>query len=156
MFDMQVKDDGLTDVLRRVAARMAAPRDLMRMIAGTLEAETEKNFEAQGRPRWLGLSPVTIALRTKAGTWPGKILQVSSAGLAASISTDYGDDFSAVGSNKPYAAIQHIGGKAGRGLKVTIPGRPYFPADANGNLQPEARLAILHDTRTYFAGLVKP
>lgn len=156
MFELQVKDESLSSVLGRVAGRMAAPRDLMRMIAGTLETETEKNFEAQGRPRWLGLSPMTIALRTKAGTWPGKILQISAGGLAASVTTDYGNDYAAVGSNKPYAAIQHLGGKAGRGRKVTIPARPYFPADASGNLQPEARLAIIHDVRVYFASLVKP
>ena len=156
MFDMQVKDDGVTAILGRIARGMHDARPLMRMIAGTLETETEKNFANEGRPRWLGLAPATIKRRKKAGTWPGKMLQVSAGGLAASISTDYGSDFSRVSSNKPYALIQHKGGKAGRGLKVTIPARNYFPADGEGNLSRDARIAILHDVRVYLASLVNP
>jgi phage gpG-like protein len=29
-------------------------------------------------------------------------------------------------ANKPYAAIQHFGGMAGKGRKVKIPARPYM------------------------------
>ena len=156
MFEMQVKDDGLTAGLTRLIGGLKMPRPLMRAIAGTLETETERNFASQGRPQWLGLAPATIKQRKKAGTWPGKILQVSAAGLAASVSTDYGNDFARIGSNKPYAAIQHLGGDAGRGRKVKIPARHWLPADGNGNLQPAASASIQQDMRDYLANLAKP
>ncbi|MDK4671286.1 phage virion morphogenesis protein, partial [Kingella kingae] len=55
--------------------------------------------------------------------------------LAASLTTQSGNDFARIGSNKPYAAIHHIGGQAGRGRKVHIPARPYLPIDGSGALQ---------------------
>ncbi|MBN0437970.1 phage virion morphogenesis protein, partial [Pseudomonas aeruginosa] len=42
-----------------------------------------------------------------------------------------------------YAAIQQLGGQAGRGRKVTIPARPYLPVLRNGQLKPSARDAVL-------------
>lgn len=156
MLEYQVKDEGVTSTLTRIASGMRNPRPLMRMLAGTLETETEKNFAAEGRPHWLGLAPATIKRRTKKGTWPGKILQVSAGGLAASTVSDYGNDFARIGSNKPYAGIQHHGGKAGRGRKVTIPARNWLPADSNGNLQQQAAASIRQDMQTYLASLVKP
>ncbi|MDK4653337.1 phage virion morphogenesis protein, partial [Kingella kingae] len=64
----------------------------------------------------------------------GKKLQLSGQ-LAASLTTQSGNDFARIGSNKPYAAIHHIGGQAGRGRKVHIPARPYLPIDGSGALQ---------------------
>ncbi|EIC13727.1 phage-like protein, partial [Kingella kingae PYKK081] len=64
----------------------------------------------------------------------GKTLQLSGQ-LAASLTTQSGNDFARIGSNKPYAAIHHIGGQAGRGRKVHIPARPYLPIDGSGVLQ---------------------
>lgn len=155
-FKVNIRDEGIAATLTRVAHGCRAPRPLMRAIAGLFESETEANFAAQGRPRWLGLAPATIRARQRKGTWPGKILQVSSGGLAASIATDYGDDFVLVGSNKPYAAIQHAGGQAGRGKKVTIPARPYLPADKDGNLQPTTADGIERLANDYLASLVGP
>ncbi|WP_373740330.1 phage virion morphogenesis protein [Neisseria sp.] len=45
--------------------------------------------------------------------------------LAASISTKAGNDFVRIGSNKPYAAIHHLGGNADHGRKVSLPARTY-------------------------------
>ncbi|NHR06519.1 virion morphogenesis protein [Chromobacterium haemolyticum] len=44
-----------------------------------------------------------------------------------------------------YAAIQHLGGWAGRGLSVYLPARPYLPVDEDGQLAPraEAELALI-------------
>lgn len=42
-----------------------------------------------------------------------------------------------IGSPMQYAAIHQFGGRAGRGHRVQIPARPYFPIDASG--QPYGR-----------------
>ena len=106
MFEMQVKDDGVTAALNRIAGGLRNPRPLMRAIAGALETETEKNFANQGRPRWLGLSPRT--LKRRGGGRP-MILQ-DTGRLASSISTDYGRDYARIGTNVVYAAIHQFGG----------------------------------------------
>lgn len=51
--------------------------------------------------------------------------------------------FARIDSNKKYAAIHHLGGKAGRGRKVTIPVRPYLPINGAGQLQPSGERRIL-------------
>lgn len=43
-----------------------------------------------------------------------------------------------VGSDRPYAAIHQFGGKTGRGHKVTIPARPFFPFNKSGAMAPWA------------------
>ena len=106
MFEMQVKDDGVTAMLSRVAGGLRNPRPLMRAIAGALETETEKNFANQGRPRWLGLSPRT--LKRRGGGRP--IILQDTGRLASSISTDYGRDYARIGTNVVYAAIHQFGG----------------------------------------------
>ena len=63
--------------------------------------------------------------KKKTGHYPGQILQVSGQ-LALSITTQYDDTSAVIGSNKVYAAIQHLGGQAGRNKKVNIPARPYL------------------------------
>lgn len=131
MLDYGVKDNGVTALFQRVARGLHNTTPLMRAIAGIFEAETEANFNAEGRPAWLGLAPSTIRQRTKAGTWPGKMLQVSAGGLAASIATNYGRDEARVGSNKVYAAIQHFGGKINRAAYST---KVRHRTDAKGEL----------------------
>ncbi|TBN36300.1 phage virion morphogenesis protein [Pseudomonas sp. BGI-2] len=80
------------------------------------------------------------------GNWPGQILQVSAAGLAASITTYATDSSALVGSNKPYAAMMQFGGEQADFpyLWGDVPSRPYLPVDLDGSLQPEAEEAITH------------
>ncbi|URM30931.1 phage virion morphogenesis protein [Pseudomonas frederiksbergensis] len=80
----------------------------------------------------------------KSGNWPGQILQVSSARLAASIARTATDSPRLVGSNNPYAAMMHFGGK-NRSFHTLgdIPSWPCLPMDAEGIIQPEAEEAIL-------------
>lgn len=120
----------------------------LNVMATELLSQTEANFADEGRPEWQSLAPATIALREKAGTWPGKRLQISSGGLAADITTEVDANSVRVGSAKVYAAIQQLGGQAGRGRKVNIPARPFLPftgdpESGSGQLQPEAEEAIL-------------
>lgn len=55
----------------------------------------------------------------------GKTL-VDTARLRNSIDYAAAPDALAVGSNVVYARVHQLGGKAGRGRKVTIPARPYL------------------------------
>lgn len=54
-----------------------------------------------------------------------------------------------IGSPMAYAAINHYGGKAGRGKKVTIPSRKFMPIDDAGNLAPKARDIALAELSDY-------
>lgn len=108
---------------------------MFRAIAGALEAETERNFAAQGRPSWVPLSKATIAERLKRnrGSTVLKILQDRGI-LAASITSDFGADFAVVGAGgaaSAYAGAQQFG------ASITRP--PYstkvrLRTDAKGNL----------------------
>ena len=84
-----------------------------------------------GREPWTPLSPVTIAKRSKAGTWPGRILSARGR-LSDSINFNADAASFTVGTDGAvdvYAGIHQFGGQAGRGGKVTIPARPYLGFD---------------------------
>jgi phage virion morphogenesis protein len=141
--EILVDDAGLQAALARLSATLGDMTPIMQAVANELLSQTEINFAQQGRPAWSPLAQITIKERTRQGSWPGRILQISPAGLAPSIQTAAGPDFARIGSNKPYAAIHQFGGQAGRNHKVRIPARPYLPVNTDGQLQPEAREAIL-------------
>jgi len=132
--NIQLDDRVAQAELRRLERAGADLAPVMRAIALELVAETEDNFAEEGRPRWAPLS------NPPARRADGKILQ-DSGQLASSITSDHGADFAMVGSNKVYAAIQQLGGEAGRG--AVLPARPYLPVTAEGELQPEAEEAVL-------------
>lgn len=146
MFEIKIDDKAVMSMLDRMAATAHNMSPVMSMIAQELERQTEKNFSAQGRPKWLGLKPSTIAMRTKRGTWPGMMLQVSSGGLASSIGSSHDAMSATVGSNKKHAAMQQLGGVTSPRSMIpnkVIAARPFLPIDAQGNLQPEAEENIL-------------
>ena len=97
----------------------------MKNIAGIMADSTEEIFKEEGRPKWQELSETTKTARKKTGHYPGQILQVSGQ-LALSITTQYDNNSAIIGSNKVYAAIQQLGGNAGKNKKVNIPTRPYL------------------------------
>ncbi len=125
-FSLRIEDNEVMTALGRVLELVEDPQQVMRGVAGIMADAAEDQFEAEGRPAWRQLAEATVARRTRQGTWPGRILQISSGGLAASVVTATGTTTAAIGSNKVYAAIQQLGGQAGRGHKVTIPARPYL------------------------------
>lgn len=127
MIKVDIDDAELLSRLQALADRIEDNRPLMKELAGILLDAAEENFEQEGRPKWPDLAESTKAERAAKGLWPGSILQRSGGrGLAGSIQTDTGMDYAVVGSNLRYAAIQQLGGKAGRGRKVTIPARPFL------------------------------
>ncbi|CAH0144125.1 phage virion morphogenesis protein [Pseudomonas brassicacearum] len=145
MFIIELDHQHLQQILSKVEQSISDLTPLMHSLAAELASQTEENFEHEGRPQWPELSGVTTGRRAETGLWPGKMLQVSAAGLAASITTQATDRSALVGSNKPYAAMMQFGGDQADFPQLwgDIPGRPYLPLDAEGGLQPEAEKAIL-------------
>ncbi|MDA8087026.1 MAG: phage virion morphogenesis protein [Nitrospiraceae bacterium] len=123
--EIKVDDAALIEYIETLKARSINMYPAMREIAGHMSDAIEKNFEAEGRPRWQSLAETTIRQREKQGYWPGRILQQTGQ-LVASITQKVTPNYAMVGTNKVYAAIQHLGGNAGRGGKVNIPARPYL------------------------------
>lgn len=145
--DIDIKIDGtqLNAALERLKHVGGDLTPAMRKISQTLATETEFNFLAEGRPKWVPLSETTKLLRQGKKKKTGgqfRILQHRGK-LAGSVDARYDATSATIGSNKVYAAIQQRGGKAGRGLKVTIPARPYLPVTASDELQPAAEQGVL-------------
>lgn len=110
MLELKIEDRGFLRTLNNIAALGVNAGPLMGALAEDMHQAVMDNFDAQGRPAWLGLKPGTIAARTKRGHWPGKIL-TESGRLRASIQADSGMTWSRVGTNEPYARIHQLGGK---------------------------------------------
>lgn len=145
MLTVELENQRIQNVLREIERVVGDLTPLMRGVAAELAQQTEQNFENEGRPEWAELSDTTTERRAKKGNWPGQILQVSAAGLAASITTHATDSSALIGSNKPYAAMMQLGGDQADfpHLWGDIPARPYLPMDAAGALQPQAEQALL-------------
>ncbi|MEW5821690.1 MAG: phage virion morphogenesis protein [Cyanobacteriota bacterium] len=124
--EIKVDNAEILKALKRLSEKTQNLRPVMKNIAGIMMDSVEENFAQQGRPKWKDLAEVTKKQRRKEGKWPGMILQKSQGGLVDSISSDYGDDYAIVGTNKKYAAIHQFGGPAGKKKKVNIPARPYL------------------------------
>lgn len=125
----------MTARLTSIENALVNPRPLMAAISQDLLGSVEDVMEAEGIPGWAGLSAARIAQRTKMGKWPGKMLQVSSAGLASANQPSSGDDFAQVSNNKVYARPLHFGAAKGafgtskRGRPIpwgNIPARPFM------------------------------
>ncbi|QGM80668.1 phage virion morphogenesis protein [Otariodibacter oris] len=126
---------------------------LMRDIAGTMQTAVVNNFEAGGRPAWLGV-------KHRKGT------PLNDTGnLKNSIQQSYDDDSAVVGTNEPYARIHQFGGvikpKKGKYLvfrigdkwvmtdKVVIPARPFLM------LTSQDEEDIYDDVQSYFQNILK-
>lgn len=172
MFKIEIDDKSVMGFLDRLEHAGQDMSPVMRAIRTELLSQTEANLAAEGKPKWQPLKPSTIAARTKSGSWPGMIMQVS--GQLAASYTPGSDAVSAwIGSNKKYAAIQNLGGKikhkgGTRYVKsashkarfinndfvgpvhgitgahdIDIPARPSLPITPAGNLQPQTADAVL-------------
>ena len=178
MFEIKVETKSVMSALERLAHTEQDMSPVMRVIAQEMERQTEKNFAAEGRPKWLGLSRSTLEGRVMARTKTrdgaikkgairkdgrisksigsrvgGQILQ-DTGQLAASITTSHDSRSAMIGTNKIYAAIHQLGGKTGRGHKVAMPARPFLPIDAHSQLQPEAEENILGLVNDYLSRII--
>ena len=100
-------------LLTKLQSQISDLQPIMLEISETLRVAILRNFEnekdaATGKP-WQRLAHRTIKQRTKAGHWPGKILQRTGL-LKRSIISSAGTDFAQVSTNMVYAAIHNFGG----------------------------------------------
>ncbi|EON13079.1 phage virion morphogenesis protein [Pandoraea sp. SD6-2] len=112
MRDLVIDDVDFTAAMERYHALLRDASPLMGIIAQEMHEAVETNFAAQGRPKWLGLSPKTLRNRREAAG-SGKILQLSGR-LAASIVPRHDATTARVGTNVVYAAIHQFGGSIER------------------------------------------
>lgn len=108
--DLTPADEKFDSVLQVLSGN----RPLMQRIAEALESEAEENFDKEGRPEWTQLAKSTKAAKLKRNNGSSVLQILSDHGtLAASLSTDFGDDFALVGAGgaaKKYTAIHQFGG----------------------------------------------
>jgi phage virion morphogenesis protein len=120
----RIEDGGFSKAMADLMRRTMNLKPAFAEIGSMLQTSAEQRIENEGPgpqgEAWPALSAATVAKRGE----DAKMLR-DQGHLYASL-TYTADRFSvAVGSNKVYAAIQQLGGKAGRGRKVQIPARPY-------------------------------
>lgn len=152
-FSIEVRDQDVLDLLNRLQTRLTDMTPVMADLAQAMASETERNFAAQAGPggAWPKLSESTIAMRLKAGTWPGRILQVTG-GLAASVYTQHGPLEARIGAAKVYAAMHQFGGVTSAKSRIpgkTIPARPFLPISPDGKLQNDANQTVLEILNAY-------
>lgn len=135
MITVDINDDGARRKIGDILERLTDGRPMFQRIAAALEAETEANFAAQGRPHWVPLAAATIASRLKRNNGGTVLKMLQDHGiLASSISSDYGPDFALIGAGgaaRAYAAIHQFGGTIDRAPYST---RVRLRTDAKGNL----------------------
>lgn len=128
---------------------------ILHEVSMQLEHTTQESFEKETSPfgdKWTPLSKQT--LKHKKGSkilTESSILQNSINSRTKLQQTKTSTQGSAsgivsIGTNLEYAPIHQFGGKAGRGLKVNIPERPFLPVKDNeipNDLKEDIKEAIL-------------
>lgn len=172
---IEVQSDTVTAALNRLVAAGQDMAEPMMAIAGILHRQAEDNFAAQSGPlgKWPPLAQATLEARVDRlarGSKSGKLksgriskstanaaagikMLQDSGRLAASVTPYWTKDEAGIGSNAIYAAIHHLGGQAGQGLKVTIPARPYLPGTQAG-LQAGVEEAIVAELARFIESAV--
>lgn len=111
---------GLDKVVGNAARQLADRKQLLSTIGEALVSSTSKRFEDGRDPEGKAWEA-----SARAAAEGGKTL-ADTGRLMQSIDYAVTPDSVMVGSNVAYARIHQMGGKAGRGHKVTIPARPYL------------------------------
>jgi phage virion morphogenesis protein len=122
-----VDDDGAVAALRGLEARLGSLRPAMDEIGAAMQASTHQRFITASGPD--GKSWPALSAETKKRRGDDARPLRDRGHLFDSISWRAGAAEVAVGSVRKYARIQQLGGKAGRGRRITIPARPYLGVD---------------------------
>jgi len=152
-FDVRIEDNEITPALQAALRATGNLTPAMKAIGEHMLRSTENNFRKQAAPDGTPWKPLKVLsyhlgykMRKKKPTHTrsggltagfqkylgARTILTDSKELRGSIHYRAGRTGVQWGSGKVYAAIHQLGGKAGRGKKVTIPARPYLgvgPAD---------------------------
>lgn len=132
---IEVNIEGLGAVqraLQRLGDRAADLRPAFREIGAGVVAESQLGFKESRDPYgtpWAALKASTIARRRKGSAKPlldtGRLRNSITYRLLGVAGVD-------IGTNTRYAAIHQLGGRAGRGRKVSIPARTFIATRERG------------------------
>ena len=161
-----VHDQPVRAVLNRLAERSENMQSDLRAIGDGIVDRAKRRFETSSGPDdqpWKPNASATLGLlaarlgksyRKKSGDLnaagerrlAGKkpLIDPMSAGdLRRQIVAEATGSEARISVLPKYAAIHQFGGKAGRGLKVEIPARPYLPVRLDGSLYPQESALIV-------------
>lgn len=171
-FTITVKDEGVRTALNALAARVNNMPAVLDTIGVGIIERTQRRFETSTGPdgiAWKANSATTLAMlsvsigasksnRKKDGSLNAKGSRMLAnkkplIGPTGQLQKQFhslvvGNTLT-VSSPFVYSAIHQFGGKAGRGLKVTIPARPYLPIRSDGTLYPDDQAEILKVINQY-------
>lgn len=99
MITIKINSEAVHRQLLALAVATEKRRPMMKDIAATMHFAVMENFRSGGRPKWLGLKYRQGKPLDNTGT------------LRKSINEYFDNDTALVGTNLPYAAIHHFGGK---------------------------------------------
>jgi phage virion morphogenesis protein len=158
---LEVKvDEGEVGKALEALARRAVDLDpVLDEIGASQVTEVQQRFEGEHGPdgaKWAPLAASTVAKRgrrsgsarrdkrgrfQRRGAGGAKILR-DQGNLYDSVSHAVFSGGVKIGANTPYARIQQLGGRAGRGHAALIPARPYLGVSDEGARE---MIAIVHD-----------
>ena len=112
----------LGELLARQTGAAPAFKDMGEEWLGNTKQRFREEVTPDGTP-WPDNAPATKARKRNP-----KILQDlgEQGGLLGSLAYNAKNDGLALGTPKPYGALQHFGGQAGRNRSVTVPAREYL------------------------------
>lgn len=170
-FTVDVIDQQARAALKTLATRVQHPAAVLHTIAEGITERTKHRFDTGKGPddvAWKPNSDATLAMlsarlagsksnRKKDGSLnakgnralASKKVLIDSGFLRQQIVPSSTETSLSVTATALYAAIHQFGGKAGRGLTVTIPARPYLPVRQDGSLYPKESELILGDINAY-------
>ncbi len=142
MITIEIKDDEITALFRRLSGHLADMSDVMNSVGEQLEYQTEQRFAEgvapDGTP-WAPKSQTTIDAYTRRGQSvdfrPLFGPNADGTPLRSSFFRNYGPDFVEIGTNKIYAGVMQFGagqgafGTTGKGGPIpwgNIPARPFL------------------------------
>jgi len=119
---------GFKEAMDRASSGISDTQGLMSKIGVAMKGQTVRRFQKGVSPEGEAWAEVKHPRRDSSGKpRKGKARPLIDTGrLRNSISFSASPFDVHVGSNLIYARIHQMGGKAGRGRKVTIPARPYL------------------------------
>lgn len=148
MFSVEIKDQAVTAALTRAAAQMDDMTPLFMRIGDLLVNSTKDRFEAGMTPdgsKWAPKSQTTLNRygSPKSNRVDVRPLFGPSGMLSSQIYSDEGDDYVAVGSNRPYGAMMHFGGSKAKfpHLWGDIPARPFLGISEEDSVNIAGRIA---------------
>lgn len=169
-FSIEVQDQDVRSALNRLAAKADNMQPMLQALGDDIVERTKRRFETSTGPdgvKWKANADATLGVlraglgksyRKKNGDLnaagerriAGKKPLIGESGdLRREIVAIASNTQLAVNAGADYAAIHQFGGKAGRGLKVTIPARPFLPITQSGDLYSEEKALVLQAVNDY-------